>query len=110
MDDQARAVLLSLSKIIQDEDASISIEEKIKAILTIGHSLCSGIYLSLLELRNSSFHSLAHTQVKYSTQLYSKLLLRALSHEDFRMRLAAIIAIGETAIDNLRFQMKVSLL
>ena len=53
------------------------------------------------------FDSLAHTQVKYSTQLYSKLLLRALSHDDFRMRLAAIIAIGETAIDNLSFQIKV---
>lgn len=45
--------------------------------------------------------------MKYSTQFYSKLFLRALSHEDFRMRLAAVIAIGETAIDNLTFQMKV---
>jgi hypothetical protein len=44
MDDQARAVLLSLSKIIQDDDESVTIEEKIKAIVTIGHSLCCGIY------------------------------------------------------------------
>jgi hypothetical protein len=44
MDDQARAVLLSLSKIVQDEDESITIEEKIKAIVAIGHSLCCGIY------------------------------------------------------------------
>ncbi len=44
MDDQARAILLSLSKIVQDEDESITIEEKIKAIVAIGHSLCCGIY------------------------------------------------------------------
>jgi hypothetical protein len=44
MDDQARAVLLSLSKIVQDEDESITIEEKLKAIVAIGHSLCCGIY------------------------------------------------------------------
>ncbi len=50
---------------------------------------------------------IAHMQVKHSTQLYSKLLVRALSHQDLRMRLAAIIAIGETSIDNLNFQMKV---
>ena len=43
MDDQARAVLLSLSKIVQDEDESITTEEKIKAIVAIGHSLCCGI-------------------------------------------------------------------
>lgn len=43
MDDQARAVILSLSKIIQDDDTSITIEEKIKAIVTIGHSLCCGM-------------------------------------------------------------------
>lgn len=46
-------------------------------------------------------------QVKNSTQLYSELLVRALSHDDLRMRLAAIIAIAEAAIDNLAFQMKV---
>ncbi len=46
-------------------------------------------------------------QVKNSTQLYSKLFVRALSHQDIRMRLAAMIAIAETAIDNLNFQMKV---
>jgi hypothetical protein len=46
-------------------------------------------------------------QVKNSTPLYSKLLVRALSHQDSRMRLAAMIAIAETAIDNLSFQMKV---
>ena len=46
-------------------------------------------------------------QVKNSTQLYSKLLVRALSHQDLRIRLAAMIAIAETAIDNLGFQMKV---
>ena len=51
--------------------------------------------------------STAHTQVKNSVQLYSKLLIRALSHQDSRMRLAAMIAIAETAIDNLSFQMKV---
>jgi len=43
MDDQARAILLSLSKIVQDEDESITIEEKLKAIVAIGHSLCCGI-------------------------------------------------------------------
>jgi hypothetical protein len=46
-------------------------------------------------------------QVKNSTQLYSKLLVRALSHQDLRMRLGAMIAIAEMAIDNLSFQMKV---
>lgn len=46
-------------------------------------------------------------QIKNSTQLYSKLLVRALSHQDLRIRLAAMIAIAETAIDNLSFQMKV---
>ena len=45
--------------------------------------------------------------MKNSVQLYSKLLIRALSHQDSRMRLAAMIAIAETAIDNLSFQMKV---
>jgi hypothetical protein len=44
MDDQARAVLLSLSRIVQDEDESVTIEEKIKAMVTIDHSLCCGIY------------------------------------------------------------------
>jgi len=48
-----------------------------------------------------------HMQVKNSTQLYSKLLVRALSHQDLRMRLGAMIAISEAAIDNLSFQMKV---
>jgi hypothetical protein len=43
MDDQARAVLLSLSKIVQDEDESVTLEGKIKAIVAIGHSLCCGI-------------------------------------------------------------------
>lgn len=43
MDDQARAVLLSLSKIAQDEDESVTIEEKIKAIVAMGHSICCGI-------------------------------------------------------------------
>jgi hypothetical protein len=43
MDDQARAVLLSLSKIVQDEDETITIEAKIKAIVAIGHSLCCGM-------------------------------------------------------------------
>ncbi|CAF1503592.1 unnamed protein product, partial [Rotaria sordida] len=45
-------------------------------------------------------------QVKNSTQLYSQLLVRALSHQDLRMRLTAMIAVAETAIDNLSFQMK----
>jgi hypothetical protein len=49
-------------------------------------------------------------QVKNSTQLYSKLLVRALSHQDLRIRLAAMIAIAETAIDNLSFQMKVTII
>lgn len=44
IDDQARAILLSLSKIIQDEDQSITLDDKIKALLAIGHSLSSGIY------------------------------------------------------------------
>ena len=51
MDDQARAVLLSLSKIVQDEDESVPIEEKIKAIVAIGHSLCCGIYPSFFFFR-----------------------------------------------------------
>ncbi len=46
-------------------------------------------------------------QVKNLTQLYSKLLVRALSHQDLRMRLVAMIAMAEAAIDNLGFQMKV---
>ncbi|UJR27297.1 hypothetical protein I4U23_008592 [Adineta vaga] len=91
MDDQARADLLSLSKIVQDEDELLSIEQKIKAIVAIGHSLCCG-----------------HMQVKNSTQLYSKLLVRCLSHRDLRMRWAAMVAIAETAIDNLCFQMKLN--
>ena len=45
--------------------------------------------------------------MKHATQLYSKLLVRALSHADVRMRLAAMIAIAEASIDNLTFQMKV---
>lgn len=40
MDDQARAVLLSLSKIVHSDDASSAIEEKIYAIIAMGHSLC----------------------------------------------------------------------
>ncbi len=44
MDDQARALLLSLSKVVQDEDESVAIEEKVKAIVAIGHSLCCGMY------------------------------------------------------------------
>ncbi len=44
MDDQARAFILSLSKIVQDEDESVTPEEKIKAIVAIGHSLCCGTY------------------------------------------------------------------
>ncbi|CAF1350605.1 unnamed protein product [Adineta steineri] len=91
MDDQARAVILSLSKIVENDDKSVTIEEKIKAIIAIGHSLCC-----------------AHMQVKHSTQLYSKILVRALSHQDLRMRLAAMIAVAETAIDNLSFQMKLN--
>ncbi|CAF1281785.1 unnamed protein product [Rotaria sordida] len=47
-------------------------------------------------------------QVKNSTQLYSQLLVRALSHQDLRMRLTAMIAVAETAIDNLSFQMKLN--
>jgi hypothetical protein len=46
-------------------------------------------------------------QVKNLTQLYSKLLVRALSHQDLRMRLVAMIAMAEASIDNLGFQMKV---
>ena len=49
----------------------------------------------------------AHIQLKNSTQLYAKLLFRALFHQDLRMRLASMIAIAETAIDNISFQMKV---
>ncbi|CAF2112683.1 unnamed protein product, partial [Rotaria magnacalcarata] len=89
MDDQARAVVLSLSKIVHDEDESVTIEEKIKAIVAIGHSLCCG-----------------PMQIKNSTHLYARLFFRALSHQDLRMCLAAMIAISETAIDNLSFQMK----
>lgn len=46
-------------------------------------------------------------QIKNSTQLYTKLFVRALHHQDLRMRLAAMIAISEAAIDNINFQMKV---
>ena len=53
------------------------------------------------------FYPTAHTQVKHATQLYTKLLIRGLSHADARMRLAAMIAIAEASIDNLTFQMKV---
>jgi hypothetical protein len=49
-------------------------------------------------------------QTKNATQLYATSLVRALSHQDLRMRLASMIAIAETAIDNLTFQMKVKLL
>jgi hypothetical protein len=48
MDDQARALLLSLSKIVHDEDKAVTIEEKIKAIIAIGHSLCCGMCIKLL--------------------------------------------------------------
>ncbi|CAF0748361.1 unnamed protein product [Didymodactylos carnosus] len=91
MDDQARAILLSLSKVVQDEEESVTTEQKLKAIISIGHSLC-----------------LAHLQVKKSTQLYAKLLFGLLSNQSLIMRLAAIIAIGEIAIDNLAFQMKLN--
>ncbi|CAF4474902.1 unnamed protein product [Rotaria socialis] len=91
MDDQARAVVLSLSKIVHDEDESVTIEEKLKAIVAIGHSLCCG-----------------PMQIKNATHLYARLFVRALSHQDLRMCLAAMIAISETAIDNLSFQMKVN--
>ena len=50
---------------------------------------------------------LAHSQMKNATQLYTKLLVRALSHTHREMQLAAIIAIAEGSIDNLIFQMKV---
>ena len=46
--------------------------------------------------------------MKNATQLYSKLLVRTLTHNDLRMRLASIIAIAEVAIDNLPFQIKVN--
>ncbi|CAF3629441.1 unnamed protein product [Rotaria socialis] len=91
MDDQARAVVLSLSKVVHDEDESVTIEEKLKAIVAIGHSLCCG-----------------PMQIKNATHLYARLFVRALSHQDLRMCLAAMIAISETAIDNLSFQMKVN--
>ncbi|CAF5037505.1 unnamed protein product, partial [Rotaria socialis] len=84
------AVVLSLSKIVHDEDESVTIEEKLKAIVAIGHSLCCG-----------------PMQIKNATHLYARLFVRALSHQDLRMCLAAMIAISETAIDNLSFQMKV---
>lgn len=110
MDDQARAVLLSLSKVVQDEDESIAIEEKIRAIIGIGHTLCCGTYLRLTrEWWEWIWFWTAHTQVKHATQLYTKLLARALSHADVRMRLAGMIAIAEASIDNLTFQMKVDL-
>ncbi len=54
MDDQARALLLSLSKIVHDEDKSVTIEEKIKAIIAIGHSLCCGMRIKLF--KNKCFH------------------------------------------------------
>jgi hypothetical protein len=62
MDDQARAVLLSLSKVVQNEDESVTTEEKIKAIVGIGHSLCCGRKslsnrFALLFISNSSFTS-----------------------------------------------------
>lgn len=52
-------------------------------------------------------HHLAHVHIKNSTHIYAKLFLRALCHQDLRMRLASMIAISEAVIDNLRFQMKV---
>ena len=111
MDDQARAVLLSLSKIVQGDEGSLAIEDKIKAIVAMGHSLCCSMFWTIkiqsaAELIRAS--CVAHTQVKNATQLYAISLVRALSHHDLRMRLAAMIAIAETAIDNLTFQMKVS--
>ena len=47
MDDQARATLLSLSRLVQDKDDdddsnSTIIEDKIQAIIAIGHLLCCG--------------------------------------------------------------------
>ena len=48
-------------------------------------------------------------QVKNSIQLYTDLFVQALDDEDPRMRLAAVIAIAEASIENLTFQMKVSI-
>lgn len=59
------------------------------------------------ELSSIINYYIGHMQIKNSTQLYAKLLVRALSHADLRIRLAAMIAIAEAAIDNLCFQMKV---
>lgn len=49
MDDQARATLLSLSRLVQDKDDdddddsnSTIIEDKIQAIIAMGHLLCCG--------------------------------------------------------------------
>ena len=42
MDDQSRAVLLALSRLVQDEDKSITLQEKVQAIRSIGHTLCCG--------------------------------------------------------------------
>jgi len=42
IDDQARAVLLIHSRILQDEDKTITIDEKVRALLNIGHTLCFG--------------------------------------------------------------------
>lgn len=56
MDDQARAAILSFSKIIQHEDKSITIEEKIRAIVTIGHLLCCGMMMIFLRM---NYHQLS---------------------------------------------------
>ena len=59
------------------------------------------------DLKSTLNNQIGPMQIKNSTHLYARLFVRALSHQDLRMRLAAIIAISETAIDNLSFQMKV---
>lgn len=108
MDDQARAVLLTLSRIIQDEDQQITLEDKVQAILNIGHTLCCGREKNrhTFSSRSSSL-LLAPREVKNATQLYTKLLVRCLSHPQSEIRLAAIIALAEASIDNLTFQIKV---
>lgn len=64
MDDQARAVVLSLSKLVQEDDESINIEEKIRAVIDIGHSVCCG--LSLIRI---SFDEKAKKEMKYTIEL-----------------------------------------
>lgn len=48
--------------------------------------------------------------MKNATQLYTKILVRTISHSDRDLQLAAIIALAEASIDNLTFQMKVKLI